>query len=308
MTPSAPIRWLSLALANLPATLLAQTLPPHAPLRILIVSDEVNPHGLAPAQLTQPGDISAALAATPALSLAGDAEALLEIPTDQIEQATARLQRLPTMSDAYDVVIYFAHRIPNGANAQMRQEAFVTALQRFVAAGGGLVSFHHGVYFTAGKESLQQLLAAQASGAVPWNTVAGQNVINVAPGHFISSNGLSYAQTLAYADAAFGVAAGQYGYFNNTPDERYPTLSLLPGSGVRTPLFASNYADNGSTHVLGYTWQPPDWAGVVVVYQPGEYQPHALGAGNPNFQILLNALVYPAQVAAAEIVFRDGYQ
>lgn len=303
-----PVHWLSFALAAFTATALAQTLPPHAPLRILVVSDEVNPHGLPPAQLTQPGDIAAALAATPVLSLAADAEALLEIPTDQIEQATLRLQRPPTAADAYDVVIYFAHRIPAGANAQARQEAFVTALQRFVAAGGGLVSFHHGVYYSAGKESLQQLLGAQATGAVPWNTVDGQNVINVAPGHFVSSNGLSYAQTLAYADAVFGVAPGQYGYFNNTPDERYPTLQLLAGPGVRTPLFASNYTDNGSTHVLGYSWRQPDWAGIVLVYQPGEYQPHALGAGNPNFQILLNALVYPAQVAASEIVFRDGYQ
>lgn len=308
MAPSAPASWLSLLLAAVPAAAAAQTLPLHAPLRILIVSDEVNPHGLTPAQLTQPGDISAALAATPALNLAGDAEALLEIPTDQIEQATLRLQRVPTAADAYDVVVYFAHRIPTGANAQARQDAFVAALQRFVAAGGGLVSFHHGIYFTAGKESLQQLLGAQATGAVPWNTVDGQNVINVAPGHFISSNGLGYAQTLAYADAAFGVTPGQYGYFNNTPDERYPQLQLLPGSGVRTPLFASNYADGGSAHVLGYTLRQTDWAGLVVVYQPGEYQPHALGAGDPNFQILLNALVYPAQVAAAEIVFRDGYQ
>lgn len=308
MALPAPASWLSLLLAAVPVAAAGQTLPPHAPLRILIVSDEVNPHGLTPAQLTQPGDIAATLALTPALHLAGDAEALLEIPTDQIEQATQRLQREPTAADAYDVVVYFAHRIPNGANAQARQEAFVAALQRFVTAGGGLVSFHHGIYYTAGKESLQQLLAGQASGAVPWNTLDGQNVINVAPGHFISSNGLSYAQTLAYADAAFGVAPGQYGYFNNTPDERYPQLQLLPGSGVRTALFASDYADNGTAHVLGYTWRQPHWAGVAVVYQPGEYQPHALGAGDPNFQILLNALVYPARVAASEIVFRDGYQ
>lgn len=301
-----PVLMLGAAIAAVPAA--AQTLPPHAPLRILIVSDEVNPHGLTPAQLTQPGDLSAALAAAPALNIAADAEALLEIPTDQIEQATLRLERVPTAADAYDVVVYFAHRIPNGANAQARQEAFVAALQRFVAAGGGLVSFHHGIYYSAGKESLQQLLGGQATGAVPWNTVTGQNVINVAPGHFIVSNGLDYAQTLAYADAGFGVAAGQYGYFNNTPDERYPQLQLLPGSGVRTPLFASDYSDNGSNHVLGYTLRRPDWAGVAVVYQPGEYEPHALGAGNPNFQILLNALVYPAQIAATEIVFRDGYQ
>ncbi len=39
----------------------AADLPPHSPLRILIVSDGVNPHGLPPDELTEPGDISAAL-------------------------------------------------------------------------------------------------------------------------------------------------------------------------------------------------------------------------------------------------------
>lgn len=39
----------------------AADLPPHGPLRVRIVSDEVNPHGLSNPELTQPGDLSAAL-------------------------------------------------------------------------------------------------------------------------------------------------------------------------------------------------------------------------------------------------------
>lgn len=53
------------------APLGAQTVAPHAPLRILIVSDEVNPHGLPPADLTQPGEISTAILALSGLQLAG---------------------------------------------------------------------------------------------------------------------------------------------------------------------------------------------------------------------------------------------
>lgn len=286
---------------------MAQTLPPHRALRIAIVSDEVNPHALPPESLTQPGDISAALLATPVLHRDPAADAIVEIPTDQIEQATTLLQRPHGAADAYDVLIYFSHRIPNGANAQARQEAFVAALDAFLVAGGSLVSFHHGVYYTGGKESMMQLLSAQASGDVPWNTVDGQNVIDVAPGHFVTSNGLAYAQTVAYADAAFGVPVGIYGWFNNTPDERYTTLQLLATSGVRVPLFASNYNENGSTHVLGFTHRRPTWLGIAVVYQPGEYQPHALGAGNENFQILLNAIVYAATYADGDIVFANGF-
>jgi len=299
--------WAFLALAQGTAT--AQTLPPHRPLRVAIVSDEVNPHALPPELLTQPGDISAALLATPALNRDSAPDAIVEIPTDQIEQVTALLQRPRGAADAYDVLIYFSHRIPAGANAQARQEAFVTALDAFLVAGGGLVSFHHGLYYTAGKESMQALLGAQATGAVPYDKLSGQNVIDVAPAHFVTSNGLAYTQTLAYADAAFGVAAGDYGYFNNTPDERYPDVQLLATTGTRTPLFASDYDDNGSTHVLGFTQRLPQWAGIAVVYQPGEYQPHALGAGNENFQILLNAIVYAATFAdAADRVFADGFE
>ncbi len=288
-------------------TAAAQTLPPHPPLRVLILSDEVNPHGLTPAQLTQPGEISAALAATPALNIDSSPEALLELPTNSIEQATSRLLRAPTDPLAYDVLIYFSHRIPDdGNNVVARQEAFVAAVQQFLQQGGGVVSFHHGIYLLPGKESMQTLLGAQASGAVFWNTVEGQNVINVAAEHFVSSNGISYPAVLSYADPANGIAAGNYPAFNNSPDERYPTMTRLPVGGFFQPLFASNYNQNGTQHLLGYQLRQPTWQGVAIVYQPGEYQPNALTPGN-NFQILLNAIWYSAGFARWP-VFANGFE
>jgi hypothetical protein len=295
----------ALGLGCLNAT--AQTLPPHPPLRILILSDEVNPHGLLPAQLTQPGEISAALAGAPALNLDSGAEALLELPTNSIEQATSRLLRAASDPLAYDVLIYFSHRIPDDGNKVVaRQEAFVAAVQQFLQQGGGVVSFHHGIYLLPGKESMQSLLGAQASGAVFWNTVEGQNVINVGAEHFVSSNGIAYPNVLSYADPANGIAAGNYPAFNNTPDERYPTLARLPVGGFFQPLFASNYNQNGTQHLLGYQLRQPAWQGVVIVYQPGEYQPNALTAGN-NFQILLNAIWYSAGFARWP-VFASGFE
>ena len=295
----------TLCLTHLNAT--AQTLPPHPPLRILILSDEVNPHGLTPAQLTQPGEISAALAATAALNIDSSPEALLELPTNSIEQATSRLLRAVDDPLAYDVLIYFSHRIPDdGNNVVARQEAFVAAVQQFLQQGGGVVSFHHGIYLLPGKESMQALLGAQASGAVFWNTTEGQNIINVGAEHFVSSNGISYPDVQSYADPANGVAAGNYPAFNNSPDERYPTMARLPVGGFFQPLFASNYTQNGSQHLLGYQLRQPDWQGVVIVYQPGEYQPNALGPGN-NFQILLNAIHYSAGFARWP-VFASGFE
>ncbi|MEM9553510.1 MAG: hypothetical protein AAGC60_04575 [Acidobacteriota bacterium] len=233
-----------------PAT--AQVAPTHPPLRILIVSDEVNPHGRPDDNLTQPGELSAALGTATGLWLEG-AGAVIEIATDQIENATALLALPRDDSDSYDVLVYFAHRIPSGPDATARQEAFVTAVDDFLVAGAGVVSFHHGIYRTAGKESMQEILGGEATGAVPWNTVDGQNVIDVAPSHPITTFGVTAVSTRPDADAAQGIPPGDYAFFNNTPDERYPSLKILPGAGTIEPLFASDYDQGGSsTHLLGY--------------------------------------------------------
>ncbi len=112
-------------------------------------------------------------------------------------------------------------------------------------------------------------------------------------GKVITTNGVEYSGTVAYSDVPRGVPAATYSFFNNTPDERYPNFQINPTAGAIQMLFASDYVEGGSTHVLGFTHRRPEWAGVVVAYQPAEYQPNALDDkdGN-NFQILANAIVY----------------
>jgi len=307
----APIcRWILLLALSLggwlasPAS--AQLLPPHPPLRILIVSDEVNPHGLSPAELTQPGDISAALLAVAGLRFdVTAADPLLEIPTDQIETATALLALPRSDPGAYDVLIYFAHRTPNGADSQARQEAFVAAVDAFLTAGAGVVSFHHGIYRTGGKQSMADLLGAEATGAVIWDTVEGQNVIAVSPEHYLVRYGVNYPFSIAYEDLPNGVPQASYPAFNGIPDERYPTFSFLPAAGEIEILFASDY--EAQSHVLGYIERRPQWTGAVVVFQPGEYQPRALVAGN-ELQILLNAIFWTAAHGTGELLFADGFE
>jgi hypothetical protein len=226
---------------------------------------------------------------------------VLEIATNDLALATAALAQPFGGPGAYDVVIYVAHRIPDGGGGPQLQADFDQAVSDFLTAGGGLVSFHHGSYRTAGKDGIMALIGGQATGSVPWNTVVGQNVINVAAGHFVTSNGVEYPSTLGYEDAPRGVPPASYGFFNNTPDERYPNLDILASASEVALLFASDY--DGATHVLGFTHRRPEWAGVVVAYQPGEYQPQALDDldGN-NFQILANAIVYAAgQSVPAEV-------
>jgi hypothetical protein len=282
----------------------AQILPVHEPLRILIVSDEVNPHNLTDQQLTQPGDISNALQNTVALNTS----AILEINTDQLEQATTALLRNENDPLAYDILIYFAHRNPsNGNNAQIRQEAFVVAVESFLQTGGGVISFHHGIYLGTGKQSMQDILGAQAIGAVPWDTVNGQDIIYVGGDHFIGTHQISYDLQVVYENNAHGIPAANYPAFNNVPDERYPQMDFNTanmGCDIK-PLFESDYSDNGNTHLLSYSKFCPNWHSQIFVYQPGEYQPNAL-SGN-NYQILLNAIYY-LSAHRWDIIFSNGLE
>ena len=283
----------------------AADLPPHSPLRILIVSDEVNPHGLPAADLTQPGELSAAFT-SPGSGLSIDT--VTEIATDSLPTATAALSVPFGDPSAYDVLVYFAHRIPTGGSGAADQAAFVAAVEAFLIAGGGVVSFHHGSYETAGKEAMQELIGATATGSVPWNTVDGQRVINVAPGHFVTTNGVEYPSSTSYSDVGRGVPLDTYDYFTNVPDERYIEFEIEPTAGFIGMLFGSDYVENGSEHILGFTHRQPGWAGVVVAYQPGEYQPNAIDDldGN-NFQILANAIVFASGQAPTTIPAADTW-
>jgi hypothetical protein len=278
--------WLGLVLSFVSVRASAAELPPHEPLRVLVVSDSVNPNGLSDAELTQAGDLEVALAG-PNTGL--EVAEVLEVDSQCVDEALAGLAE----PGAYTTLIYFAHRSARRCDDSDGQVALTAAVEAFLIAGGGVVMFHHGVYQDAGKEALLQLLGGTA-GSIQWDVNSGQNVLNVADGHFVTSNSVEYTGMAMYADMQNGVPAGQYPYFNNTPDERYPALQLLKMPGeTRTVLFASDYDNNGTVHTLGYDLQRPGWAGRVVFYQPAEYQPHALDDvdGN-NFQILANALVH----------------
>ena len=281
---------------------LAQTLPNHDNIRILILSDEVNPHNLSDTDLMQPGDLSTALTSTTALN-----STILEIPTNSIEQASVELLRNETDPLFYDILIYFAHRIPNNGNsAQQRQDDFVDAVESFLINGGSVISFHHGLYRTNGKQAMQNLLGAQSTGAVPWDTVNGQNIIYVGGEHFIGTHEINYNITIPYENIAHSIPANNYPAFNNTPDERYPFTDFNSGNTgceIQT-LFESDYVNNGQTHLLSYIKQCSGWQSQLFVYQPGEYQPNAT-TGN-NFQILLNAIYFLSE-NRWDIIFTNSF-
>jgi hypothetical protein len=271
-------------LVGVPSGAAAADLPAHDPLRILIISDEVNPHGLSDDELTQPGELSTAID-DPGSGLA--VEVVQEVPSECLDDALTMLA-----GDGADVVVYFAHLAATACDGSPRQDELTTAMESHLREGGGVVVFHHGIYEAGGKESILQLLGGRAS-SVAWDTANGQDVIAVAPDHFVASQGMQLPQTRSFS--GLGVPEGQYGYFNNTPDERYDAMALLTAAGEeRTILFVSADERGGSPRVLGYDLWRPDWMGHVVWYQPGEYQPNAMDVDGNNFQALANAIVYVA--------------
>lgn len=278
----------------------AASLPPHRSLRVLIVSDEVNPHGLSPAELTQPGELSVVLSQPGAgLDLDSSPDGLVELPTNDLATATALLRRPACDPSAYDVLVYFAHRIPeDGPDAQARQDAFTASVVDFLASGGGVVSFHHGAYLLPGKEGILDVIGGRATGAVPWEPVAGQDIIAVAPAHFIASNGLSWDGQVVHEDAGRGIPSGSFPFFNNAPDERYPTLDIDAGAGDIEILFASAY--DFQPRLLGFVHRRPGWRADVIAWQPGEYQPHACDPLHRTFQILVNAIAHSVDAMSVE--------
>jgi hypothetical protein len=264
----------------------AAELPPHEPISVLIVSDRVNPHDLPSHLLTEPGDLSEAIAAE---GSGLELTALSEVDSACIDHALALLH-----AGAVDVMIYFAHRSARACDGSDQQDALTVATKELLMTGGGVVVFHHGLYVDDGKEAILELLGGRADD-LAWAPESGQNVIATAREHFITNNGLSYESELDFAAPELGVAEGRYPAFNNTPDERYPGLHHLERPGEdRTLLFASDY---DGPQILSYDLHRPEWSGHVVFYQPGEYKPNALDDldGN-NFQVLANAIHYVATV------------
>lgn len=258
---------------------LAASLPRHDPLDITIVGDEVNPHGLTDAQLTQPADIVAALQAADS---GVEISSLVNAESDCVD---AGLAALPDT----DVLIYFAHRAATYCSGNSAQEDLTDATRALLERGGGVLVFHHGLYAADGKTPILQLLGGVADEIALERS--GQRVIAVSSDHFVTTNEVEYTDQTQFTAPSWRVPDGSYPSFTNAPDERYPDTQLfLDGREELELLFVSDYA---GPQILGYDLRRPSWSGHVVFFQPGESQPIAVDDrdGN-NFQILANAIYY----------------
>ena len=259
--------------------LFAASLPEHEPLAITVVGDEVNPHSLSDAELTQPRDLVAALeAADSGLSIGS----LVAVDSSCIDDALAAMPET-------DVFIYFAHRAATDCAGGDAQGALTDATRSLLEAGGGVVVFHHGIYTADGKDEILRLLGGVAN-QIEWLD-SGRPVIAVGGDHFVTTNEIEYPDQTPFGFEDLGVAQADYPSFVLAPAEAYPgTRPQLDGSEDFTVLFASTQP---GAELLGYDLRRPTWSGHTVFVQPGEYQPNALDDRDGNsFQILANAIYY----------------
>ena len=136
------------------------TLPVHPPLSILIIADEVNPHNLSNANLTQPEDLA------PALSASDNGLNIGRIRTVNSQCADEAATALQD-SELPDVVLYFAHRAAAFCNGNNAQPTLTTLIRTGLESGMGLLALHHGLYvgFTnrGAKAELLQMIGCACS-------------------------------------------------------------------------------------------------------------------------------------------------
>ncbi len=196
--------------------------------------------------------------------------------------------RMPPGLSGYAAVIVYIHRNLDAA----AERAFID----YTTGGGRLVVLHHSI--SSGKRKNKDwfpflgvdLPAGDVGqGGYKWIEPATLDVVNLAPGHFITTNKVVYPTNIAWAASAAGSAEPRPGF-------------VLPESEVylnhartaeRTPLLGLHYADpkSGRTWMQDTAgWLRPAGGGLIVYLMPGH---SALDFENPAYaRIVVNAVIF----------------
>lgn len=195
---------------------------------------------------------------------------------------------LPPDLTEFDAVAVYIHRGLNPA----AERAFIG----YTEAGGKLVVLHHSI--SSGKRQNKDWFRFLGvalpegdvdAGGYKWIEGVRQQVVNLAPDHFITTRGVQYPERVAFPRAAGGAPELRPG-FTLTNSEVYLNHVL---TGPRTLLLGFSYTDavSGRTYAQKHAgWCKPAGKGWIVYLQPGH---GAEDINHPTFQrILLNALIW----------------
>jgi hypothetical protein len=197
---------------------------------------------------------------------------------------------LPPDLSAYSTVLVYIHR--------ELKEAPEKAMITYAQAGGKLIVLHHSI--SSGKRKNRdwfKFLGVTVPegdvdvGGYKWIEGVTQQVVNLAPDHFITTHKVSYPEKIAFK-------AGP-----DSADRTVPAVTLnesevylnhvLEADSTRKTLLGFKYQDkdSGKTYMQTHAgWLKPSGKGWIVYLQPG----HSLhDLKNPTYErILLNALIW----------------
>lgn len=195
---------------------------------------------------------------------------------------------LPPDLSAFSAVVVYIHK----NLMESAEQAFIA----YTKAGGKLIVLHHSI--SSGKRKNKEWFkflgislpeGDVAKGGYKWTEGITQQVVNLAPDHFITAHGVKYPEQVAFKGAASAREEALPG-FTLTDSEVYVNHQL---EGPRTVLLGFKYTDakSGATYMQSHAgWCRPSGKGWIVYLQPG----HGLADLNhPTFErILLNAIVW----------------
>lgn len=195
----------------------------------------------------------------------------------------------PDLSQFATVLVYIHGRLNEPA-----EKAFIAYAQ----AGGKLVVLHHSI--SSGKRKNQQWFNFLGvtlpegdvnAGGYKWIEGITQQIVNLAPGHFITTHKINYPEQISFKDAADATDKTLPGF---TLKESEVYLNhVLAEDQTRTRLLGLKFSDkdSGKTYMQSHAgWVKPSGKGWVVYLQPG-HDLHDLT--NPSFErLVINAVVW----------------
>jgi hypothetical protein len=212
----------------------------------------------------------------------------------------------------FDVVLqeHAAFRAPQARDAVVFMYVHATlkpeiedALIRYAEGGGRLIVLHHGM--ASGKMRNTRWPAFLGIRILPrdapddaWIVLRGDvDVVNLAPGHWITAQGVRWPETVAYTPSDAPSAEQQLPAFR-LPDTEFFHNQLFTDARRKTVLLGVKVTAGAGTVMQDRGgWMMPAGRGLVFYFQPGHF---ARDFENPTFlQILVNSARLSAPEASS---------
>ncbi|MDX9754932.1 MAG: ThuA domain-containing protein [bacterium] len=235
------------------------------------------------------------LHATDVLIVADEQGPMAVMQSDLVSQGHAVTMvdqaQLPTGLSGYDAVFQYIHGAMTEATSQ--------ALIHYTRQGGRLILLHHAL--ASARMNNPAFLAfaglhlnPRDHPQTPWKVLGNviHTVVNLNPSHYISSNQVSYPQTIRYRCAGPLVVEGDFPAFDLPQTECFLNQQFTDGY-EKTVLFGFQTTDPETGVVIQQDrsgWLKPAGKGWIIYLQPG----HAKADfAHPSFrQIIRNCLTW----------------